>query len=349
MPIGTIVRYSGTLMLLLLFSKDLASQRKELSSVRMMFYNVENFFDIYDDSLRDDNDFLPDGTMHWNYTRYNRKVQALYKVIISAGEWEPPALIGLCEVEKRGVLEDLIKNTYLAKYDYDILHQESADERGIDVCLIFRKKLIDLLGYQYILPADPTVIESRTRSVLYTKWLISGDTVHLFLNHWQSRRGGVLRGESNRESFSRMLHDKADSLMKNANGRAKIIIAGDFNCTPEDKEIEYLMKGFQQPSGLINLSLRYSEKGEGSYRYMGAWEMLDQVMVSEWLIKSVSGLSTSAESFSIFKPEFLLYVDPRYPGKSPFPTYHGYRYQGGFSDHLPVLLELWNKNIIQKH
>jgi hypothetical protein len=334
---GALNKLIVTLVLFFLVLIDLTSQSSDSSEIRMMFYNVENFFDIYDDSLTEDTEFLPDGLMRWNVKRYKQKIISIYKVIIAAGEWSPPAVIGFCEVEKRSVLENLISHTYLSKYDYGIVHEESSDPRGIDVCLIYRKDLVFLLDYHYLLPAD---CEPGTRSVLYSRLLISGDTIHLFLNHWPSRRGGVLAGQDTRMSISQMLRDKTDSIKANVGGLAKIIIAGDFNCSPEDREILNLKEHDSTYGGLINLSDQYFEKGAGSYRYSGRWEMLDQVIVSDWLISCKQGLSTSAEHFRIFNPSFLLRKDPKYPGFSPFPTYLGFRYQGGYSDHLPVILDL---------
>jgi hypothetical protein len=344
---GTLHRFSGALLLFFLVFYDVASQTSELSSIRMMFYNVENFFDVYDDSLKEDNDFLPHGLMRWSNERYQEKVMSIYKVITAAGEWSPPALIGFCEVEKRSVLEDLVTNTYLAKHDFGIIHEESPDPRGIDVCLIYRRDLVNLLGYQYLLPSDLEAHESKTRSVLYSRWYISGDTVHIFLNHWPSRRGGVLAAESIRESIARMIKNMVDSIMKNAKEQAKIIIAGDFNCSPEDQEVLILMERRPYSSGLINLSEQYSEKGAGTYRYMGTWEMFDQVMISDGLLKCNHGICTSLELFRIFDPDFLLRKDPGYPGNSPFSTYRGYRYQGGYSDHLPVILDLMINRVNQ--
>jgi endonuclease/exonuclease/phosphatase family metal-dependent hydrolase len=157
-----------------------------------------------------------------------------------------------------------------------------------------------------------------------------------------------LPGEATRGKFSEMLNDKVDSLMKNTGHRARIIIAGDFNCSPEDDEILDLLKHNRNSPELINLSEKYSRKGEGSYRYMGTWEMLDQVIVSDWLVNCNSGINTSPELFRIFSPDFLLRKDSKYPGMSPFPTYLGYSYQGGYSDHLPVILDLRIKRVIQK-
>lgn len=342
---GTLLRSLSTLMLLIIVNNYLASQRSDTFSIRIMFYNVENFFDIYDDTLRDDNDFLPNGLMRWNYTRYKQKITSIYKVITAAGGWDPPAIIGFCEIEKRSILEDLIFNTYLTKYNYQIIHEESPDWRGIDVCLIYRKDRVNLLGYQYIFPEDLKRQESGTRNVLYSSWLISKDTIHLFLNHWPSKRGGVLPGEPVRISISQMIRNKVDSINMKTNGHARIVIAGDFNCLPGDKGILSLLKSDKEYPELINLAEQYSETGYGTYRFMGIWEMLDQVIVSGWLLKCDQGISTSLDLFKIFKPDFLLRKDSEYPGVSPFSTYRGYRYQGGYSDHLPVTLDLRIKRV----
>jgi hypothetical protein len=343
-----IKRFSGALVLFILLLSKSFPQESNNVTVRFVFYNVENFFDIYDDTLRDDNDFLPQGLMRWNYKRYRDKINAIYKVIIAAGEWDLPAITGFCEVERKSVLQDLISNTYLQKYNYGIIHEESEDPRGIDVCLIYRKDVVKLIHYRYIIPAGLRENEFRTRSVLYSKWLIFDDTIHLFLNHWPSRRGGVLAGELLRADISGMVKEKIDSISKTVNGQAKIVIAGDFNCTPVDKEILYLTtRGEKENSGnnalMVNLSELSVKKGLGTYRYLGTWEMIDQVMVSEWLLKCSKGFYTDAGLFRVFNPAFLLKRDPTYPGLTPSSTYLGYRYQGGFSDHLPVILDLRKK------
>jgi len=332
------------LLMVLLFSAILPclfSQGTESDRIRIMFYNVENFFDIKDDSLNNDEDFLPDGVMRWNYSRYNKKYNSLYKTIVSAGEWNIPDIIAFCEVENRKILQDLLFNTYLSKCEFGIVHEESSDLRGIDVCLIYNKKSIELLGYRYLIPEN--IKEFHTRSVLYSCFLVNTDTIHLFVNHWPSRRGGSLAGEDLRISIATMVHEVCDSVFRVTSGMAKIIICGDFNSTPGDIEIETLLNSDFSSSKLINLAENLAAKGEGSYRYKGIWEMIDQVIVSESLINNESGLGTAINYFRIFKPGFLLEKDPLYPGSSPFSTYRGYRYHGGYSDHLPVLLDLITK------
>jgi len=304
-----------------------------------MFYNVENLFDIYDDTLTEDEEFLPEGLRRWNYQRYNRKVNSLFKTILAAGEWEPPAIAAFCEIENRKVLEDLVYSTNLSKYKYDIVHEDSPDERGIDVCLIFRKELAEIIDYSYLKTSVVTGDEFRTRDVLYARFLINNDTIHLFVNHWPSRRGGVLAGEAQRIKIAEMVRKKVDSIFISSHRNAQIIILGDFNATPEDRVMSILAGQEDNGSSLVNLSENLPD-GVGTYRYMGTWEKIDQVIVSDMLVNRNAKVFTEPGLLQVFRPDFLLKKDLKYPGLRPFSTYSGYRYQGGYSDHLPVLLDL---------
>lgn len=316
------------LILFLLILKSGYSQSDRY--VRFMFYNVENFFDTTDDPLSDDNEFLPDGIMNWNDHRYLQKLESLYKTIIAAGDWEPPAIIAFCEIENRHVLEDLINRTYLSKYNYGIVHEDSPDRRGIDVCMIYRKRIASVIFYKYWIPK---ISEFDGRSVLYSNILIGSDTVHLIFNHWPSKRGGVLNGFDKRLKISEMIRGKIDSINKGHHKNADMIISGDFNCSPNDEIIKDMISFSDPGKQFINLADSLDDRGLGTYRYMGTWEMIDQVIVSENLLRRIRPIT-------IFRPEFLMKKDNKYPGLSPNSTYRGYHYQGGFSDHLPVLLDL---------
>jgi hypothetical protein len=327
-------------LVLLTFINRGSSQDAKMHHVRLMFYNVENLFDFTHDSLKNDNDFLPGGIMKWNYTRYRKKITSLYKTIVSAGLDDPPEIVAMCEVENRKVLNDLVYRTYLSKFNYRIIHEESPDQRGIDVCLIYRGDSLKMTGYKYWIPPGIRKEDYNTRSVLYASFTYRGDTLHLIINHWPSRRGGVLAGEELRGEISGMIAEKADSISRISSGAVKIIIAGDFNCTPDDNEIKVLVSQSNRDYHFINLSEKMAAKGQGTYRYQGTWEMIDQVIVSNCLLICKKGLVTNSDMLTIFRPDFLLKKDPKYPGYSPLSTYRGYRYQGGFSDHLPVLLDL---------
>lgn len=319
-------------ILLLFINIENCVAQSETQRLRIMFYNVENFFDVSDDSLKDDNEFLPTGLMRWNIKRYYKKQNSLYKTIIAAGDWNPPGIIGFCEVENRHILEDLCYRSYLSKFSYDIIHEESPDRRGIDVCLIFRKDQLKLVHYDYLVPEIGQVFTSR--SVLYAEFRIGEDTIHLFVNHWPSRRGGVLAGEGIRHDIASMVRDKVD-FITGRNPNSKIIIIGDLNCSPDDEIITELIA-----SDLINFSDSLNTRGIGSYRYSGSWEMIDQAIVTRNLLNPMNSISTKPKFFRVFIPDFLLQKDSKYPGLSPFPTYRGYKYTGGYSDHLPILLDL---------
>jgi endonuclease/exonuclease/phosphatase family metal-dependent hydrolase len=206
--------------------------------------------------------------------------------------------------------------------------------------MIFRKDMVRIIEYKSWIPHDIRKEEFHTRSVLYAKCLILGDTIHLIINHWPSRRGGVLAGEPQREKIAHMVRNGVDSLYKVSHGELKAIIIGDFNCSPDDPVLMSLLSPSETGGhSLINFADR-AGGASGTYRYMGIWEMLDQVIVSDGINNCGKGLFTDSEKFRIFRPDFLLRNDSKYPGMTTFSTYRGYRYQGGFSDHLPVLLDL---------
>jgi endonuclease/exonuclease/phosphatase family metal-dependent hydrolase len=149
-----------------------------------------------------------------------------------------------------------------------------------------------------------------------------------------------LPGEDNRLRIAEMVREKVDSIIERSSQSSRIIILGDFNCTPDDKVIKSLIYSADSTKKLINLSDSLDEQSYGTYRYMGTWEMIDQVIVSRSLLSNEVGIHTEPKLLRIFRPDFLMKKDPKYPGYSPLSTYRGYKYQGGYSDHLPVLLDL---------
>ena len=312
---------------------------------RIMFYNVENFFDIYNDSLTQDDEFLPEGDKHWNYNRFTDKLNKIYKVIIAVGGNEAPEIIGLCEIENRHVLNKLIYNTPLSKYEYEIVHQDSPDNRGIDVALLLRKDKLSLLkkGFFNITFAWDSL--KKTRDILYIKGLTPGeDTLHIFVNHWPSRYKGQLETESFRIYVASVLRNKIDSIF-NINKESNIIITGDFNDEPQNKSIKEILSAETNfdtiiSNKLYNLSSNLSNSTKsGSLKYKFAWEMFDQFIVSGSLLDS-DKISTTLNDIHIFNPDFLLEEDNIYSGYRPYRTYRGYKYTGGFSDHLPIFLDL---------
>lgn len=311
---------------------------------RIMFYNVENFFDTYNDSLTQDDEFLPAGDKHWNSKRFTDKLNKLYKVIIAVGGWEAPEIIGLCEIENIYVLNRLIHETPLSKFEYGIVHQDSPDIRGIDVALLFRKDKISLLQKDFYNITFPWDSVKKTRDILYFKGLAGKDTLNIFINHWPSRYGGQLETEAYRVYVSSVLKHKVDSVFS-INKESRLIITGDFNDGPENKSIAEILSAYInvdviESDRLYNLSYNLSENNKsGSCKYKFNWEMYDQFIVSGALISSQK-LKTSLNDIHIFSADFLLEEDDIFSGYRPFRTYRGYTYSGGFSDHLPVYLDL---------
>ncbi len=310
-----------------------------------MFYNVENLFDWFDDPLTGDNEFTPGGKMHWTEKRFRAKLNNLYKVIVAAGEWEPPEIISFAEVENRFVLNQLVSATPLSKYHYKIIHQDSPDQRGIDAALIYRPDRITKLSERFfrIEYADGDI--PKTRDILYGVFKVNTkDTIHLFVNHWPSRSGGQLSSEKNRFYVASVLKSKTDSLFR-FNETAKIVILGDFNDQPDNKSLQEVLQArfpedIPRSGQLYNLSsCDAKHTGCGTHKYGGNWSILDQVIVSGDLLHN-SGICILPDSYTIFDPPFLLEPDDKYLGSKPCRTYSGYKYQGGFSDHLPVYIDI---------
>lgn len=343
------IKYSISIILFLFIKTDFAfAQQLDQSayikdSLRIMFYNVENLFDPFDDSLKMDDEFTYEGARHWSWNKYQAKLNNIYKVIVSAGNPFPPAIIGLCEVENRFVLNQLVYKTPFAKLDYRIVHEESPDRRGIDVGLLFDPKRAVLIEHKAIPICFPFSPNSKTRDILYAKLeVFQEDTIHIFVNHWPSRYGGQIATDPKRKYVAEVLKSNIDSINQK-DSLSHIIIMGDFNDEPEDKSVKlHLNAGnLKENKQLINLmsSLSYSES-KGSHKYAGHWSMIDQFIISKSLILPSSKIIVKNNNANIFEKSFLLEDDSKYLGKKPFRTFIGFKYNGGYSDHLPIFIDL---------
>jgi predicted extracellular nuclease len=221
-----------------------------------MFFNAENYFDSFDDPNTLDNDFTPTGSYHWTYKKFLTKRDALAKIIIAAGESKIPSIVGLCEIENRFVLNQLVNETPLAKFNYRIVHHDSPDARGIDVGLLYNPADFKLL-YQNFYEISKNF---RTREILYAKGILyDADTLHIFVNHFPSKRGGAKASEPRRIAAAFELRRLCDSII-DANRNANILIMGDFNDTPNSEPIVKTLQAkdnFNEISGrdLYNLEI----------------------------------------------------------------------------------------------
>lgn len=335
---------SLVLGLLLFFSLIVPSfsQENALSDeFTFMFYNIENFFDCENDTLTQDDEFTPNGDRRWNFGKFHEKADRLSKVILAAGKWNAPVLIGLCEVEGQKALEVLIKQTPLNKYSYKIIHKDSPDTRGIDVALIYRSELFKPFDYKAIPVKDPLSSDFKTRDILQISGILNNcDTIHIFINHWPSRYGGLMETWRYRKLAAEILQMKIQELYIDC-PKAKIICMGDFNDTPEDDSLAKTLKAVRTDSPeiigeLINLSFEWMTRPIQTLKNLYSWQVFDQWIVSDFFTTNSGCLKF--KKAEIFDASFLLEPDKKYGGVKPKRTYVGFKYQDGFSDHLPILI-----------
>ena len=319
-------------------------QVQESNKMLLVEYNVENLFDTKDDKGKVDEEFMPGSKKDWTQERYEKKLKDLAKVINSVADKKTPDLLALIEVENRNVLEDLIAQDGMNAY-YKIVHEESPDFRGIDVALIYNTDKFKELSHEAIKVTMPDNEKFVTRDILYVKLLVKkSDTLHVFVNHWSSRRGGEAKSEPKRVRSASLLRVKVDSLQK-SNSEAKILITGDMNDEPSNNSIFKTLNATGNKENvaegeLYNLMFDRDHKGEGTYFFRDSWNMLDNIIVSQSMLGDVSGISCNYNSEGIYKEDWILFDNPKANTKVPSRTYGGPNYYGGYSDHLPTFLEL---------
>lgn len=341
------------LLLLILSFTEIVSQ----DNFRVMFYNVENLYDTLDDPLKDDNDFLPNGFMQWTPWKYWNKLRNITRVITAVGGMQSPALVGLCEVENDSVISDLINRSPLRAQGYEYVMTNSPDTRGIDVALLYQRHQFKMLESKEYEIGFSEKKRKPTRNILHATGLtINGDTLDVFVCHFPSRSGGQLETEQARIESSKILKSRVDSLLTEREF-ANIIIMGDFNDHPNDKSLSEVLQVYNIDSIVngkspINNSDRklfnmiYSKDFDfenGTYKYQGQWEIIDHMIVSGNMLKKENPINVNNNRAYIFKEDFLLEEDKRYYGKKPFRTNLGPRYNGGFSDHLPIYMDIFIK------
>lgn len=312
------------------------------------FYNLENLFDVHNDEHVLDDDFTEFGRKQWTPQRYQKKIQKLSDAISKIGTQQTgklPALIGVAEVENKKVLQDLIEQPKLEKGNYGIIHYDSPDERGIDVALLYRK---DLFTPETSTPirvdvTTPNDEIDRTRDILYVTGFLSGMPLHIYVNHWPSRRDGAASTNEKRVTVAKQLMEhiqqvdpKDDRKVndKHLLEATNMIIMGDFNDDPENDSIrnEILPYGFQ------NVTAPLKKFHRGSLNHNFKWNLFDQIMVSDSLINDVPD-ALYFHKADIFDDIMLRQWKGKYRGQ-PARTFVGRTYKGGYSDHFPVFMIL---------
>ena len=313
-------------------NKDQLEVRHNMQTIA--FYNLENLFDLVDDKFTNDNDFLPISAKKWTPKRYANKLRKLGFAISNIGRTETgkhPAIVGLAEVENAKVIEDLIASNHLEACNYSYVHYDSPDERGIDVALIY-----DTTAFKVIQSETFTIeltneegFPDYTRDILLVTGLLDGEQIHVIVNHWSSRREGEKETEFKRLASSNKVGDIIRKLRTQFEN-PKIVIIGDFNDEPHNASIKQLLDGFN----LYNPMAILRSYSRGSTYHNRKWNLFDQIILSINFFKS----SKNAFEFykaDIFDEDFLKLFNGPYKG-SPFRTYVGKKYKGGYSDHFPV-------------
>lgn len=336
------------ILLLLGSLPGLSQEKKNYQILTVAFYNLENLYDYEDDPLTYDEDRTPEGKDHWTQEIYQEKLNNMAYAISRIGVEQaqnPPVLLGLCELENLRVLEDLVKEPVLKDQQYGIIHYDSPDRRGIDVALLYQPKYFvpkHSINYELVLH-DSHNPEKRifTRDQLVVSGYLEGEEIHLIINHWPSRSGGVSASSYKRKQAALLNRRIIDSL-QSVDPYSKIIVMGDFNDDPVNKSMELLVPKAAKDSlaikGFYNPMIELFNKGIGSLAYRDSWNLFDQILLSQpFLEKDYS--SYQFFRANIFNDKFLVTPKGQYKGY-PFRSFGFGGFTGGYSDHFPVYVFL---------
>ncbi len=315
----------------------------QTDSMFIASWNVENLFDTVDDPITNDSEFLPDGSKEWTLERYERKLENLSKVIGEMNNNSGPDILGLVEVENKNVVIDLAKKSNIK--NYEVVHFDSPDFRGIDNALLFDKNKFELLhsnNFEVKLDSNRT-----TRDILFVqlKYKADNEIINFFVNHWPSRRGGLEKSEANRIEAASVLKNVLDSLLLSSGAQTNLVIMGDFNDETDNRSILEILKSSNfncddnhENKFLLNTSASKDISGEGTYLYQKNWNMLDQIIISK-SFDDGTGWEYICNSFDIFKKDYMITKDGYFKG-AIIPSFGGRKYLDGYADHYPVSIIL---------
>ena len=337
----------SALLLVVIVSFAIAQQRKG-RMIAVGFYNVENFFHPTNDSLKNDDDFTPDGTYHYSFDIYRQKLDNIAKVIQELATDVTPdgaALVGIAEIENDSVLTDLVNHPKLKSRNYKFVWFPTPDVRGISTAFLYNPKYFTLIDAKpYRVPLETVGQPRPTRNVLYVTGILAGnDTIHVTVNHWPSRSGGVAETNPFRELAATVNKQIADSLMA-YNPATKMIIMGDLNDNPVDPSIRKVLKAQADTAkveltGIYNPWIRLFKKGIGTEMFDGQWNLLDQIMLTGGFLKNTNNKWAYLTN-RIFRKDFLINQAPEENGH-PHRSFTVDRvWDNGYSDHLPVIVYL---------
>jgi hypothetical protein len=320
-----------------------SQEKKKYRIACIGFYNVENLFDIYHDAGKNDYEFLPDGSSQWTEERYLKKVENISEVISKIGVKTVPsgaAVVGLSEIENRRVLEDLVAMPSIKDKNYQIVHYEGPDVRGVDVALIYQPSIFKLVSSRSVRLTISGETGFFTRDQLLVSGLIDNEMIHIIVNHWPSRSSGEKRTSPLRCAAADLTRSIADSIMK-IDANAKIIVMGDLNDDPVNESIvkHLRAKGKQEnlkEGDMFNPMYKMYKDGVGSLAYRDAWSLFDNIIVSQGLLGD-DKTTFKFHQAKVFNENFLVQQSGTFKGY-PWRTFAGGAYQGGYADHFPVYM-----------
>lgn len=311
---------------------------------KVMFYNFENLFDTINDPEILDEEFTPDGPKKWNSVKYNKKIGNLERVLfdIAALDKNYPAVIGVSEVENRSVLEDVIATPKLAPANYRIVHYDSPDARGVDVAFFYRPDVFELEGSAPIPFTMEGLPNFKTRDIVTMWGTIEGEPFYFMVAHWPSRLGGKEASAPKRERAAEIMRRAADSVLR-LDPATKVVMMGDFNDDATDDSITEVLgaKGDirkLEPGDYYNPFINVLKAGYGTLAYQDAWNLFDNIVVSENLVAGdglkIRKASPKARFYgNIFSRPYMIQQEGQYKGY-PLRTFVGNNFQGGYSDHF---------------
>jgi hypothetical protein len=312
-----------------------------LKPERVIFYNVENLFDTVDNPETNDAEYLPTSKSQWNTAKYQTKLKHTSETLAALVDTVQPLVIGLSEIENIQVLEDLLAQPALKKFNLGIVHRDSPDERGIDCALLFNKDVLNESFSAFIPINFPFDTADKTREIVYLKGYINeGEPIWFFVNHWPSRLGGKEKSDVKRAYVAQVLKDKIENIYLGEK-YARVVVMGDFNDNPNDSTLSILTeaKKNSRAEPMVNMMKPLAQQNQFSLRYKEENDIFDQFIVSENLLDKKNPYYLRLNGAHIFNPPFLLFNHPKY-GLVPNRTYAGGKWVGGYSDHLPVYFDI---------
>ena len=313
--------------------------RRTANSVKTAFYNCENLFDYKRNPGKQDEDFTPEGKYHYTEQVYKQKLHNIATVIQAMNEAEGGdlAVLGMAEVENDQVLADLCDQPELENKHFGHICHQGPDPRGINTAFIYDRSLFGLISEDEI----DVVFKSggHSRPIMHILGVLNGDTTHLFINHWTSRRNSQYESEEKRITAATILHNYITRLQASEPG-ARIIIMGDFNDNPTDASIAALQATCGEQTGskeMFNPFCPMFHLGLGSEKFKNEWNLFDQIILSGNWQQSAAGHLRYGGSY-IFDPEFI--VESGRNGETPKRGFKGQNWMNGYSDHFPVFITL---------